>query len=486
LTAIAWAATGLALLVMALRFASAVSFGEPLTGITSGAEEETALSLWRYVKGLDVYLDPHRIPFAAAVYNWLFYALYGETVGLVLRVLALPDVWLLTISRFVTMAWAVAGAIVAFYVLRRAAGSSQLLRLLAAPFAVYLFFGPLVGFWAMSLNMDVAATACTAAAALVFCARYDKAPLQAIVYASILSYLAWSFKQPYVFAAGALVLFLLLRRDWLGFAVASTIHLVGWSVALAIGTEIYFKIMFFIGIDATMAWWQLWRNLQNAAVKITPTLGAAIAALAAWRGGAWRAIRDDTTLLFALCGLFVSAALILPFSAKIGASENYYFALVFFLTFAAVAAGARIAWTKTTMSLLALGWALAAIASLLVLTGNRGVISVRASHELHLAQQKCLKDLPQPVFPTDTYLTLPWMTDSEPRFLLVFPYRFDRAAGRAFERDGVGGLIRERYFAALVIGAGGAPEFDGARFDGYERRVANCAGLDINYRKPGK
>jgi hypothetical protein len=451
-----------------------------LTTITSGAEEETALSLWRYIKGLDVYQDPHRIPFAAAVYNWLFYALYGEVAGFALRVFGLADVWLVTVSRFVSMAWTAVGGVVAWYALRWAAGPSGLLRALAAPFAIYLFFGPLVGFWAMSLNMDVAATVCTVAAAAVFCARYDRARLEAVIAASVLSYIAWSFKQPYVFAAGALVLFLLLRRDWLGFVVASAIHLAGWGIALAIGSDIYFKIMFFIGIDASMAWWQFWRNLQNTAFKIAPTLGAAAAVAIAWRP-----VRLDTTRLFALCGLAVSAALTLPFSAKVGAAENYYFTLVFFLTFAAFAAGAHIAWSRTALALVALGWTLAAIAALLVLTGTRGVISTRAAHEQHVAQRQCLKDVPGPVFPTDTYLTLPWMTDSEPRFLLVFPYRFDRAAGRAFERDGVGGLIRERYFGALVVPAGGKPEFDGARFDGYERRAANCAGLDIYYRKPG-
>jgi hypothetical protein len=465
---------------MALRFASAVSLHEPLMTVTSGAEEETALSLWRYIKGLDVYQDPRRIPFAAAVYNWLFYALYGEIARVVLRVFALPDIWLVTVSRFVSMGWAIVGAFVAFHALRLAAGPSQLLRMLAAPFAIYLFFGPLVGFWAMSLNMDVAATVCTAAAAAVFCARYDRAPLQAIVVASLLSYLAWSFKQSYIFAAGGLVLFLLIRRDWLGCVVASAIHLAGWGIALAIGTAIYFKIMFFIGIDASMAWWQFWRNVQNTAIKITPTLGAAVAALIAWRP-----MPLDTTLLFSLCGLAVSAALILPFSAKIGAAENYYFTLAFFLTLAAGAAGARTRWNKAAMLMVALGWALAALASLMVIVGPRGIVDVRPSHELHVAQRECLKDLPGPVFPTDSYLALPWMTASEPRFLLVFPYRFDRAAGRSFERDGVGGLIRERYFAAIVHAAGAEPEFDGARFDGYERRVANCAGLDIYYRKRG-
>jgi hypothetical protein len=111
------------------------------------------------------------------------------------------------------------------------------------------------------------------------------------------------------------------------------------------------------------------------------------------------------------------------------------------------------------------------------------VISNRDSHDKHVAEARCLRGLAGPVFTADPYLGLPWMTAPEPRFVLLHSYHRDRAAGHWFERDGVAGLIRDGYFASIVLGNGMAPAYDGARLDRYVLTTANCAGLDIYRRK---
>ena len=49
----------------------------PGVAITSGCEEESLFALWRAGHGQPVYLDTAHPPFAAAYFNWLFYATYS-------------------------------------------------------------------------------------------------------------------------------------------------------------------------------------------------------------------------------------------------------------------------------------------------------------------------------------------------------------------------------------------------------------------------
>jgi hypothetical protein len=160
-------------------------------------------------------------------------------------------------------------------------------------------------------------------------------------------------------------------------------------------------------------------------------------------------------------------------------------ALIWFLTFTAFAASRHVedrTLRPTGLRFMSAGWLLASAAVLTVLTGTKGALSVYSSHERHVAQRACLQGLRGPLFSVDGYLALPWMTEAEPRFVLFYTYHLDRKAGREFERDGIAGLIRERYFASVVMPTGSEPQFEGARLDGYVRREENCAGLDIYTR----
>ena len=93
----AWVTVGFNILLMSLRAVSAISFSEPLMVITSGAEEDSALAIWKYIKNLPVFEDPHRLPFTASAYNWLYYAFYGELTAFFIAALSLSDSWIPTI-----------------------------------------------------------------------------------------------------------------------------------------------------------------------------------------------------------------------------------------------------------------------------------------------------------------------------------------------------------------------------------------------------
>jgi hypothetical protein len=86
------------------------------------------------------------------------------------------------------------------------------------------------------------------------------------------------------------------------------------------------------------------------------------------------------------------------------------------------------------------------------------------------------------MFSLDPYLQLPWMHSEGPRFILAYQYAMEREQGRKFERDGIGGLIREKYFASIATTKGATPKIDGVDLDGYILRES-CADLDLYYKK---
>jgi hypothetical protein len=120
-----------------------------------------------------------------------------------------------------------------------------------------------------------------------------------------------------------------------------------------------------------------------------------------------------------------------------------------------------------------------------VLAGFTGVLSTRDWHEKHTTIRQCMDELPRPAFTTSVYNHLPLMYPAEHHFILAYNYTRDRAAGRRFERGGIGGLIADGYFASLLLTVPDG-HFDSTRIaDGYQR-TGRCAGVDVFRRRPAR
>lgn len=487
----AWAAVAAALALMVVRSVNAVSLSEPLLTMTSGAEFETAFALWKYVHGHDVYTSPYRIPFAASYYGWLFYWLYGEIIGLVLRGFSLADAWLPTVARPISLLLTGLGALFCWQLLRHIARDQPSIRALILPLTLTFFFGPLVGYWAISLNCEIGATTLTVAGALVVVRYYDRSPTLSIAAASILSVGAWSFKQSYVYLAVAIGLFLLLRRDIRSLVALIVIHAVALAGVVVFGSEAFHRLFFLQDQALTFAFWQLVRNLVNLAIKTTPQLALLVplAALALMAPSQWRRLADDTALTLSTCGFLATAVLTLAASAKVAAAENYYFPLVFFLIVAGVSAAGSLARQSTLPAVFAPvmtgGFFLHLAACLAVLMGLSGVTSVRDWHDRYSAHRACLQGRPSPVLVDDVVSNLPWISGSAaPHFILASLYMDDRKRGYSFEAGGVAGLIKSGYFSTIAIHINNGPMFDGENvLNVYEVAVPDCGGLTIYSRR---
>lgn len=467
-----------AVILMAVRLSSVFSLDRPLLVITSGAEEEAAMSLWRGAFG-EAYPDPFDIPFSASYYNWLFVKGYGTAIKTIMAALELDGDYFSPIGKSITLAGTVLGAGLLIAAMRVLAPEKRN-RAFVLGVGLYVFAGPLVGWWAVSLHPEIWATACTLAAALAIMKLYDRVPLAAIGLASAASLAAWSFKQSYLFAALALGLFLLSRKDWRGLVLVAIVHGAGIGLILGLGGELYRKSLVLAGTgDFEMQ--SIRYNFINWAAKAGAIVLAAGLALSAKSrlAALWR----DTAGRFALLAALVSLAAI-PATAKYGAGENYYFPLTAFLALIAVRiqdVPSQSPWINFGILSLAAAWAGHAALIAATLLGVYGRTSVAANDAKFRAQRECVRELPSPMWASDEYLSLPWMHPSPPHFVPAYNYSAYRKRGMPMTADGIGGMVSSAAFASLVLRNGSSTtEIDGARIpDSYRLVRANCAGLDI-------
>lgn len=494
---------GFGVVLMAVRAFYAISLLEPLQLTTSGAEYESLYAIWKYVNGLTVYADHTRIPFAGSFYNWVYYAFYGETARLVIVTLSLSDYWLPTVTRLTTMGGIVYGAWISarLFVALVARGNDDVKRL-GLTFALLLFFGPLMGFFGMATQPDIWGFAFDVTAVYFFLRFYDAQPAAAVLLFWLFAYLAWGFKQIFVYSTGAVGLFLLLRRDWRMVAMLTVVSVLGWSITLAVGSDQYVKnVLLFGGVSVVLDWAQFVRNVGNVAIKLLPVLlglAGIVAAMATDRG-IWFRITEvayvagrwmpNGVLGFAAVGILVTSVFVLPASAKLGAAENYYFMLSFFLALLLLAALAAISqsgtWPVPVALTLSLGWLLHIAALAMVLAGITGTLSPRYLHASLTGLRDCLaaKNLTKPLFVAHPYLSLPWMIPADQHFVIQTNYRWDRQRGIEMEGGGIGGLIDQGYFATIaVLGI----SYDGSALPRYQPRGETCGNFKIYDRVGGR
>ncbi|MBT3305754.1 MAG: hypothetical protein HN377_04655 [Alphaproteobacteria bacterium] len=375
-----------------------------------------------------------------------------------------------------------------------AAGNENLKRLSLA-FALVIFFGPMMGFFGIATQPDIWGFAFDVTAIYVFLRFYGRRPLLGIVLFCIFAYLAWSFKQIFVFSTGTVGLFLLLGRDWKMLGILIILSVSAWGITLALGTPQYVKTMIsFGGSSVLLEWSQILRNLTNAGIKFLPLLLGLAGILSAiiWNPKSRVFVKDAITNIFsgapdnqfgfALLGSIVTASIVLPASAKLGAAENYYFMFSFFLSLLFLSALAKMEtageWPAMVSFPLSLGWLLHALAICLVLGGVTGVLSTRPQHTVMSSISKCRieKNLPSPVFMGNPYLSLPWMNPAKQHFVIQTNYRWDKPRGMKMEGDGIGGLIDKGYFATIVIEG---TTVDGSDLGRYRMRDDKCGGFNI-------
>ena len=463
------------------RMTTVFSLAGPRHVVTSGWEQENIMAVWAWLHDLPVYARLSEIPYRLSLYNWLYYTAYGAWSGVALHLTGASEDWLPSAARLFTLVSLLTTTLGAWVVFRPERGMNQPPAILAASCALFLSLGPLMGFWGLTLRPDPWALALEVAAIAVFLTQSPKHPWRAVLGAVVLTYLAWAFKQSAINAAGALFLFLMVRRRFALAAVFALLLSGAAGLTIALGSESYLRSILVMdykhGLDLPRAL----SVFTNAAAKTVPAMaaGAATLALLLIRPRLRGLMLADDRLVLGLIGSAVAVGLAVVTSTHPGAAENYYFASLFFLLLTALSA-LRLDLILPTAAF-ALGWLAEAALVAYALTPTGAVKSLDYTHDRYSAARPCLNALARPLFIDELYLSLPWMTPGTEPFVLAYAYPFARAAGLPFAEGGIGGLIESGYFATLVLN-GPADRFDGGGLFRYEKASESCAGMTI-YRR---
>ena len=495
-TVITLGGASLCIVLMAARAFYAISFHTPLQLMTSGAEYESLYVIWKYINGLTVYADHTQIPYAGSFYNWVYYFFYGEVTGLIIKSFSLNDAWLPTIARLITVTGTIYGVWITcklFFLI--SPNNSVFFKKIGLALAVLIFLGPLMGFFGIAAQPDIWGFAIDVTAIYLFLRFYDERPLLGVVLFCCFAYLAWGFKQIFIFSTGTVGLFLFIRRDWKMLITLIGISFAGWGATLSLGTSQYIKtIIMFGGSTVAFDSANLIRNLSNFFIKTLPILLGLFGIFAAiiinkqlknlfkeiWHGLNLKEHRPYIGI--SLLGSLITGIIVIPASSKLGAAENYYFMLSFFLSLLLLSimiwAEKLIEWSDTIFWPLGVGWALLGTAIFMVILGVTGVISTRHFHEENIQVRNCLvsKNLDQPLFIANQYLSLPWMIPAEENYVVQTNYRWDKPRGIKMEGGGVGGLIDKGYFATIILSG---KTFDGSDLRHYQKRDEKCGSYNI-------
>ncbi len=477
------------LILLLLRAHQVISFSEVHHVVTSGYEEESLFAMWKYLHGLPIYSDPHQIPFAASYFNWLFYSLYGAFISATVNLFTLDEAWIPTIGRCLTLVIIGMG----FWVNTQLFSSKRiniqpLPVLIALSLSAVLWLGPLIGFWAMTVRPDVLALFFDMCAVVYLLKYLPNHIIIGVVAAAMWCYLSWACKQVNIVMPCAIGLFLLVEKRWQAFIIFSVLMGSSYALTLFFANYNLLKTLFFINTAIPFSFDVFYTNLIVFIKKTLPAwfLFIAVFGIALSCKAKAKKVFHDPMVKLSLCGLLAWGLILLPFSSKVGSAENYHFIALFFLLLGI--AGALRFLLEEDSFILSSSVALAGIlfvTSVGVVLSHGGLASIRKQHEDNIALQQCLSHLPQPIFVVNHYGSLPWMNPSPISFVLAYNYWSDRSANRPFEHNGIGGLIHQGYFNALVLPKYTLDNFDGAPLTNYSGEPQACHGYVV-FTKEGK
>ena len=434
----------------------------PGVAVTSGCEEESLHTLWRATRGDAVYVDPLRLPYVDAYFNWLFYRSYAEA----LAVTGTGDdpANIPAVARLFTTVLALGGGITLSYVLAKVLRGK---RLLAMGLAALVWLGPLMGWWIHTARPDAGALAFETAGLAAVLLLHRTRPLGAALAGSIFFYAAWAFKQTYFLGLASSLLFLVMRHQWRTLLVLIGVSLTGWIATFVFLGPIYRES--FTNTTTTNAYTLSTglTNLRDMAAKTLPLIflaGAGLMKRMADSPPINTGLAADCRLLGGL-GLAVTLPLGFAAGCKLGAASYYFLPASIMLTL--YAAGSLAPRFPRNLALTA--FALATLFQLTVLLRVAGHLDIHEQTTSLARVWDLWRKEPEPRFAHDRKLNLPWLNPGSPSLVLAFNYELQRAAGQTFEAGGVGGLISSGYFRSLLLPTGANQEYDGAPLHLYQR-----------------
>jgi hypothetical protein len=259
----------------------------------------------------------------------------------------------------------------------------------------------------------------------------------------------------------------MVHRRWRELAILAGGSAALWLLTLCFAGPLYRAALLQTATNNRFVWAIGWANLRHAGYTLAPLL----LFLPGWwqalvRHEPWqkRSLAGDALLLASL-GVLLTFAVFFLAAFKIGATSNYFFATAMFLVLG-IAWGVHPLQRNWLVATLACGLMLLIQAGLL--TGTWGSLSLKASTDELATRWRVFEKLPEPRFASDLRLNLPWLNPKSPPLVLAYNYFRERANGRVFVNNGLGGMIARGELAALLIPANISGAYDGASLVHYK------------------
>jgi hypothetical protein len=490
------------LLIVAIRVADVFTLGRL---IFFPAEGPVLYAIWKVRTGHPLYEWPTRPYFTLTLYNFLFYKSYAA----IFAVLRVSNDGMMIAGRFVTLAFAFAGAVAQYVAGRRITPRS--FRIPLALLSLVTWIGcALPGWWSLALRPDVPAAALGACGVALALHAFQSGRRGWFVVSGAAFLLAWTFKQSQIALFAATCAYIVLwRRSFKELLLIMGPFAIGGAIAMDVGGAVYRANV----IDAprvnalipylTLYWYRdvalidllLWgmalyaivalarpgsihgplRSIDDVPGRSRKVFGAdltypALVVLAAFAGGSVLLAKVGSApnhlLELNLAASLACAAVLgslwdTPKASKVCAAGALMLAPM--LAFdAALLAGAE----RAQSALLLKSWGVS-----LHLTTPQGV-------EPRRRLEAIVAELPKPLFIDDELFAQPWhATGNRYPTVLVDHVFYDAASAKGLIVRGVEGLLTDRYFAAVAV-PDSSPFFAPAMHAGY--RLARTVPMDAD------
>jgi hypothetical protein len=413
---------------------------------TTGGEPLAVYPIWKALHHHPVYQWPLLYPFALGLYNYLFYDGYA----FLLRVVGARDTEILLWGRIFTTAFAIAGAVAQWKLVERCidlrgARSAQSLLL-----AIGLWVSTsLARGWDISVRSDIPAAALVMMALLAIVRR----PRLPFLYAGVLFYLAWSFKQSEVLVLSGVCLYLIAARRWRDVAMMASIFGGLAALTLMLGSAEY---RYNLLVAPRMIAWSLTWAMRIAPKTLVANAYWVLAPLAFV--GAARADRTERSvasgeghladtvrlLMFAMAVALVGG---LAGMTKVGAWNSYLLeAFCAGSTLLQLAVFAVPGWLVT--GLVFLGCIQPGIQIVTRPSGAHphavGTVGIATAGEYADAVRmtRTMAGLKKPIFTTDELLAMPWFSSEAGVTALVIDAKYHEATRARCSNGCVEGMLQ--------------------------------------------
>jgi hypothetical protein len=446
------------------------------------AEGPVLYAIWKVRNGYPLYEWPTRPYFTLTLYNFLFYRTYAAIFG----ALGVANEAGPIAARFVTGAFAVAGALGQYLAVRRLTAVPRSFAPAVAMLAIATWFGcALPGWWGLAIRPDVPAAAISTWGIVAALTAFSSGRRGWLFAAGVAFVAAWAFKQSQVAIFAATCGYVLLwRRSWTEFALVAAPFAFVSGLALAIGGGVYrANILDAARVNGLIPYLAIYWY-RSALLTDLLLWGVALAAIAAIvrPGGTLGPLRSIAAVpgrsrqLFGVDLTYPALATVLACAsgavllAKPGSALNHILELnvAASLVCAAVLAAA---WDTPRAGRLAAAGAIMLVpmvafqAALLTNDAGRAasVLQLKSwGTVLHLTTADAARDreriasafatLPHPVFTDDELFAQPWLATGNTYPTVMIDHVFyDAASPRGLVGRGVKGLFEDRYFAAAVL-----------------------------------